>query len=98
MREKPQEYDPVHVQESWHVGREIPIALIIALFVQTGGWIWWAATQSAKLDNLTTMVADFKAGQYTQTDARRDLEVVTERDKDMLRRIVILETFHRPVQ
>lgn len=83
-------------EESWHVGREIPIALIAALFVQTGGWVWWAATQSAKLDNLTVMVADFKAGQYTQTDARRDLEVVTERDRDMLRRINNLEAFHRP--
>ena len=36
--------------DRWHVGKEIPLALIFALFVQTAGWVWWAATQSAKLD------------------------------------------------
>lgn len=83
-------------RERWHVGKEIPIALIFALFTQTCGWIWWAATQSAKLDNLTSMMSDFKAGQYTQSDARRDMEVVLSREKDMTRRIEILEQENEP--
>jgi hypothetical protein len=77
--------------ERWHVGREIPLALIIALLLQTGGWVWWAATQSAKLDTLTNMVTDFKAAQYTQSDARRDMEINVARDRDMARRIDVLE-------
>lgn len=78
-------------RERWHVGKEIPLALIFALFVQTGGWIWWAATQSAKLDTLTSMMADFRASQYTQNDARRDQEMIMARDKEIVRRIEILE-------
>jgi hypothetical protein len=77
--------------DRWHVGREIPIALIFALIVQTAGWIWWAATQSAKLDTLTAMVSEFKAAQYTQNDARRDQEINLGRDRDMARRIDMLE-------
>ncbi len=39
-------------RRQWHIGKEIPIALLIAVAVQTGGWIWWAASISARLDNL----------------------------------------------
>jgi len=29
--------------EGWHLDKRVPIALIIALCVQTGGGIWWAS-------------------------------------------------------
>lgn len=77
--------------ESWHVGKEIPLALIFVLVVQTGGWIWWAATQSAKLDYLAKMMGEFKTAQYTQEDARRDKEILMTRDADIVRRVESLE-------
>lgn len=82
-------------QERWHVGKEIPIAIIAALLAQTGGWIWWAATQSAKLDTLTNMVSEFKANQYTQGDANRDKELVSARFKDLDRRVTVIEDASR---
>jgi hypothetical protein len=78
-------------RDRWHVGKEIPIALIFALFVQTSGWIWWAATQSAKLDTLTNMMGDFRMSQYTQNDARRDMENMLSRNKEIVRRVEVLE-------
>lgn len=78
-------------RERWHVGKEIPLALIFVLVVQTGGWIWWAATQSAKLDYLTSMMGEFKSAQYTQEDARRDKEILIGRDVDIMRRVELLE-------
>lgn len=78
-------------QEKWHVGKEIPIALIIALSVQTGGMIWWAATQTAKLDNLVNMVAQFQANQYTKHDAAKDVQFLMSRISDNERRIDKLE-------
>lgn len=78
--------------DRWHVGKEIPLALIVMLMLQTGGWVWWAATQSAKLDTLTSMVADFKASQYTQGDARRDAESAAMRHADIARRVGVLES------
>ena len=36
----------------WKVDRHIPVALLIALFAQTGGAIWWAASTSGRVDVL----------------------------------------------
>jgi hypothetical protein len=78
--------------DRWHVGKEIPIALIAMLMIQSAGAIWWAATQSAKMDALTAMVAEFRAAQYTQNDAHRDLALTTLRIDDLVRRTELLET------
>ena len=78
-------------EEKWHVGKEIPLALIFILILQTGGWVWWAATQSAKLDYLASMMSEFKSAQYTREDARRDLDMVFERHKTNVRRLDALE-------
>ena len=82
----------------WHVGKEIPLALIFAFMVQTGGWIWFAATQTAQLGTLTDMMGNFRMEQYTQSDARRDMEVYsarslnnTKRIDELVRRIEMLE-------
>lgn len=74
-------------RDRWHVGKEIPIAVIFGLVVQTAGLIWFAATQTAKLDNLTVLVSEFRASQYTQADARRDQELSVARSTANSRRI-----------
>lgn len=85
-------------RRSWHIGKEIPIAVILGLMVQTGGLIWFAATQTAKLDNLTVIMTEFRAAQYTQADARRDQEIQLQRSlnnskriDEIVRRIEVLE-------
>lgn len=77
--------------ERWHVGKEIPLALIAVLIVQSFTAIWWAAQQTIKLDNLLSMVAEFRQQQYTQTDARRDMETNLSRHAENRRRIEVLE-------
>lgn len=77
--------------EHWRVGKEIPLALLVTLIAQTGGWIWWAATQSAKLDTLTALMAEFKSIQYTQVDARRDIEIANIKHMENRRRIEAIE-------
>lgn len=87
----------------WHMGKEIPLALIFAMFVQTGGWIWWAATQTAetksqseKLNTLTTMMTEFRVAQYTQADARRDQDAQRLRSESNTRRIEAIESRQIP--
>lgn len=82
--------------DRWHVGREIPLVLLFGLIVQTGGWIWWAATLSAKQDGIISMMADFKMAQYTQADARRDMEMNSARHLENRRRIEMLEARQIP--
>lgn len=82
---------PTPRPERWHVGKEIPLALIVMLFLQTGGWVWWAATQSAKLDEIARAVGKFELGQYTKSDAERDRAFAEQRAREMDRRISSLE-------
>lgn len=44
----PQQRGPYNPQEGWHLKKEVPIALILALLIQTGGMVWWAATIQAE--------------------------------------------------
>lgn len=79
-------------QEKWHVGKEVPIAVLFTLLVQTGGGIWWLAQVSAKIDYAIAAMAEFKADRYTQADARRDLELLRSHDNEHDRRLAVLES------
>ncbi|MBP0581877.1 hypothetical protein J8I29_21285 [Labrys sp. LIt4] len=41
-------------RESWSVDKKIPLALVIALFVQTGGVVWW----SSQLNSRVTVIEE----------------------------------------
>jgi hypothetical protein len=77
--------------ERWHIGKEIPLAVLLMLFVQTGGGIWWAANVSAKIDYAINTMEEFKRERYTREDARRDLEAMKARDAEHDRRLNIIE-------
>lgn len=36
----------------WHMDKKVPIALILAIIMQTGGMVWWAASASERLNAL----------------------------------------------
>jgi hypothetical protein len=61
--------------QKWHVGKEIPLTMLLAILIQTGGGIWWAASLSAKIDAAIQTITEFKAERYTKDDARRDREL-----------------------
>ena len=58
--------------EKWHVGKEIPIAVIFAFLLQSVAAVWWAATLTAKIEELSYQVAALTADKYTKQDAERD--------------------------
>lgn len=70
-------------KESWHVGKEIPIALIATIAFQTIGLIWWAATITAKVDSLSFQVASLTEDKYSQHDAIRDQALNSEKIENM---------------
>ena len=63
----------------WHVGKEIPLAMIFTLIIQTCTVVWWAAGINSKLEFLTYQVAEFKSDRYTASDARRDIALLNQR-------------------
>lgn len=46
----------------WHLDRHIPIALLMAIGIQTAGGFWWAATISANVSNMELRVAKLETG------------------------------------
>lgn len=62
--------------DRWHVGKEVPLALLLAVMIQTGGGIWWLAQLSAKIDSAIVTLSEFRVERYTREDARRDRELV----------------------
>lgn len=85
--------------ERWHVGKEVPIAVLFTLIVQTAGGIWWLAQLSAKIDAAIGTLAEFRIERYTREDARRDRELIMavieqqrQRDQDLERRMALTES------
>jgi hypothetical protein len=75
----------------WRLDKHIPIALLLAIALQTGGGIWWLAQLSAKIDRAVDTINEFKVERYTKDDAKRDNAYFTERDREHERRLEFLE-------
>jgi len=84
-------------QEKWHVGKEIPIMIIFAMFMQTVGFVWWLASFQAtvitKLDDQSYQMAALNTNAYSKSDAAKDgalylqkIDANTERIKTLERK------------
>ena len=49
-REDEREEQACERTKRWHLGKEVPLAVIFVLITQTVGVIWWAASTNAKVD------------------------------------------------
>lgn len=80
-----------NTEQKWHLGKEIPITLVFLICVQTAGGVWWAATLTNKLDNLTTQINDLKSEKYTKGEAVKDQSLINLRIENIERRVELLE-------
>lgn len=87
------------LEDRWHVGKEVPIVLILAVIAQTAGGVWWMAQMSSKLDGAVSTIAEIKNERYTREDARRDTQLLDARfqtqqnvDREQERRMLNLES------
>lgn len=37
-------------RQAWHIGKEVPLAMIFAIALQTFAAVWWAATITGRVD------------------------------------------------
>ena len=78
-------------EDRWHVGKEIPVAVILAFFLQTVGAVWWAATLTAKIEELSYQVAALTVDKYTKGDADRDKALMFQRMQYIEERLTHIE-------
>lgn len=77
--------------ERWHVGKEIPLAIMLAILLQTGGVIWWASALNEKLDSLRETVNELKAERVSQTAALKDIALLQQSIVELSRRVTDIE-------
>ena len=53
----------------WTVDRKVPVALLCAILAQSAVGIWWAATQSARIDTLERQASTALLSAQTTTNS-----------------------------
>lgn len=66
-------------------------SLIVTVAIQTGGFIWWAATLTANMQNLSLQLVEMKSDRYTRSDASKDFDRVRDKDAEIERRLTVIE-------
>jgi NAD-specific glutamate dehydrogenase len=97
--------EPQNQTDSWHLDKKVPLALILAMAVQTVGVIWWAASLSTRVDHQERQIAGLVLSeQQTKQEARRIGEWLSRVDEriaaqtEMLRRLEATLTRSHPTQ
>ena len=45
------------IKERWHVGKEIPLAVVLAMMLQLAGIVWFASKMDSQIDVHTESIA-----------------------------------------
>lgn len=60
---------------TFHLDKRLPLALIIAIIVQTGGAFWWASAVANRLDDQQRRIETSERGQLEMLKVMTDLRV-----------------------
>jgi len=68
---------------NWHLDKRVPVAIIVAIGLQTFGAVWWAATTSARTESNAIEIARLNVlmtANDIKTQSQRDsvIEVTTQ--------------------
>lgn len=85
--------------QGWHADKRVPIALIVALLVQTSGIVWWAASLSSRVETNARDIARTSsevavmrnAAQAQAIQLGRIEEQITGLRSDIGRMVTVLE-------
>lgn len=60
-------------ESRWHLDRKVPIAIIVTLCLNTGGFIWWAAKSDARIEAVERQV--LASAPHTERITRMEVKV-----------------------
>lgn len=67
------------VKPHWTLDRKVPLALVLAIAMQTGGIVWWAAITSSRIEALERASASTAPQGDRLTRVEVKLEGITEK-------------------
>lgn len=77
----------------WSVDKKVPVALIVTLAIQTGGFIWWASALNERVKILETVsaAAPLQSDRLTRVETKvetmqRDVTEIKSDIKSLIKR------------
>jgi predicted nuclease with TOPRIM domain len=67
-------------RQAWHIGKEVPLAMIFAIALQTIAAVWWAATITGRVDQQQRDIDSLM-------DSNRDRNVAIARMEERLNEV-----------
>lgn len=68
-------------EQQWHLDKRVPIALILAIFVQSSGGFWWASAMNTRMEQVERRLENFASraaeNERTVTQQGREIAVLT---------------------
>lgn len=60
--------------DNWHLDKKVPVAIIAAMLIQTGGIVWWAAQTSERLTSVERRIESTapQADRLTRVEVKVD--------------------------
>lgn len=85
---------PPNPQQPWQVDRHIPVALLLAMVIQTVGIVWWAATLTGRVAELEQKVATLQPASERLIRLETRFESVLEKLTEI--KAAVTPSFQRP--
>lgn len=80
--------DAKPAEGGWRLEKTVPLAVLVVVLVQLGGWLWAGGSQSNRLDTVET----------TQKQARKDAAPQAERLVRLEERVVSIQEGMRRIE
>ena len=82
-------------KQEWHADKRVPIALILAISIQTGGVIWWAASITEQIKNVASVQQEDRVRITSNAVSISDLD---RSEAAMSQRLMGIEASQRRVE
>lgn len=87
--------DPI--DQSWHLDRRVPIALIFSLVAQTAAAVWWASTITGEMkqtvERVTRLERNEEADRKDQTALEKSVSQIQPQIAELLRSMQRVESW-----
>ena len=87
--------EQAHQEERWTLDKHIPLTLLAGMLLQTVFFTFWLSSNlselRSELKQTSSRIEEIWRDRYTKEDARRDTEIMKNKDENMARQIEDIE-------
>lgn len=69
----------IEKERLWHISKNVPVALLFAILMQTAGVVWWASSMAAKVNNNAVAIEEKQVSLRAITETNSDIALALNR-------------------